>query len=402
MVWVLTGLSRFTLAQSNYVANTVNSPTPGMLNTLVGPGAGFNLTTGYSNAIVGASAGSSTTSGYSNAFMGYFAGFLNTTGFNNVFIGRSAGYLNTAGQSNTFLGHSAGYTNGTGNYNAFVGDHAGYSNISGTSNAFVGIYAGYANTTGGFNTLSGANSGESTTTGSMNSFLGFQSGNHNTTGSENSFVGTNAGWANTTGTGNTLVGSNANVGSGSLTNATAIGYQARVAISNAVVLGDPTNTSVHVGIGTDSPQFSLDVKGIINIRGAGGTLKFSHLLNPNLQNGSTDQFLTVNERGETVLARYRLAITRPEDWADKVFKVGYPLQPLPDVERFIKTYQHLPGIPSAADVTQNGIDATILNAKLLEKIEELTLYLIEVTKKTTEQQKRIEQLEKQVLELKDH
>jgi|GEM_PF-1574240 len=72
------------------------------------------------------------------------------------------------------------------------------------------------------------------------------------------------------------------------------------------------------------------------------------------------------------------------DWPDYVFKPAYRLTPLPEVEAFIRTRGHLPNIPSAQEVAQQGgIELGEMNAKLLEKIEELTLYLIEA-KKTRE------------------
>jgi len=114
-------------------------------------------------------------------------------------------------------------------------------------------------------------------------------------------MGVFAGQSNITGQQNTLLGYNADVRSGNLTNAAAIGANAKVSVSNAIVLGD-TIQNTKVGIGTTYPQFPLDVKGIINIRG-NGTLKFSHLTNPSYQNGQTDQVLTVNANGETVLAK---------------------------------------------------------------------------------------------------
>ena len=67
------------------------------------------------------------------------------------------------------------------------------------------------------------------------------------------------------------------------------------------MLGDTTQKT-KVGIGITAPQFPLDVRGIINIRG-NGTLKFSHLSNPSYQNGFTEQVLTVDANGETVLAK---------------------------------------------------------------------------------------------------
>lgn len=56
---------------------------------------------------------------------------------------------------------------------------------------------------------------------------------------------------------------------------------------------------------------------------------------------------------------------------------------------FIKDKGHLPGIPSAAEVKTNGIDVGEMNAKLLQKIEALTLHLIEMTKESLEQRAEI-------------
>lgn len=63
-------------------------------------------------------------------------------------------------------------------------------------------------------------------------------------------------------------------------------------------------------------------------------------------------------------------------WADYVFKDSYELKPLEEVKSFIDENGHLPNIPSAEEVEENGIKVGEMNAKLLEKIEELTLYTI--------------------------
>ncbi len=68
------------------------------------------------------------------------------------------------------------------------------------------------------------------------------------------------------------------------------------------------------------------------------------------------------------------------NWPDYVFKKNYDLPSLKFTEQLIKEKGHLPGIPSAADVKANGVDLGEMNAKLLQKIEELTLYLIEIKK----------------------
>lgn len=73
-------------------------------------------------------------------------------------------------------------------------------------------------------------------------------------------------------------------------------------------------------------------------------------------------------------------------WSDFVFEPSYKLPDLKQTEVFIKENKHLPDIPSAKEVAENGINLGEMNSKLLQKIEELTLYIID-------QNKRIEKLE---------
>nr|WP_068890588.1 hypothetical protein [Pedobacter panaciterrae] len=76
------------------------------------------------------------------------------------------------------------------------------------------------------------------------------------------------------------------------------------------------------------------------------------------------------------------------NWPDYVFTKDYHLPSLSETEQHIKDKGHLQGIPSAEEVKANGVDLGEMNAKLLKKIEELTLYLIEQDKKITELQKQ--------------
>ena len=78
-----------------------------------------------------------------------------------------------------------------------------------------------------------------------------------------------------------------------------------------------------------------------------------------------------------------------ENWPDYVFKTGYELMPLHQVEKFVHTNQHLPGIPSASRVKDKGLSIGEMQHLLLQKIEELTLYIIE-------QDKKIKSLEEQL------
>ena len=73
-------------------------------------------------------------------------------------------------------------------------------------------------------------------------------------------------------------------------------------------------------------------------------------------------------------------------WSDFVFEDDYDLPTLEEVEKYIKTHRHLPEIPSAKEVEENGVELGKMDSKLLQKIEELTLYIID-------QEKRIRKLE---------
>lgn len=68
------------------------------------------------------------------------------------------------------------------------------------------------------------------------------------------------------------------------------------------------------------------------------------------------------------------------NWPDYVFKNDYELKPLPELEKFIQLNNHLPGIAPAKEIEKNGLELGEMNAILLKKIEELTLYLIQQDK----------------------
>ena len=68
-------------------------------------------------------------------------------------------------------------------------------------------------------------------------------------------------------------------------------------------------------------------------------------------------------------------------WADYVFEADYHLKSLSEVEAYIEQNGHLPDVPSAEEVAANGIELGEMNKILLQKIEELTLYVIELEKK---------------------
>jgi hypothetical protein len=281
-------------------------------NTFIGLNAGRRNTTGIVNSFFGQNAGSSNTTGVSNAFFGQSAGSSNTTGASNAFFGREAGFSNTTGTNNTSVGAAALFTNTTGASNTAIGVNALLSNTTANNNTAIGVNALSSNTTANNNTAIGLDALRFTTTGASNTAIGLSALRVNTTGANNTSVGAAALFTNTTGASNTAIGVNAlfNLATGSSN--TAIGFDAARRISNgtnlttsnnSVFLGQDTraladnqtnqivightaiglgsntvvlgNSSIvttalrgSVGIGTTSPNATLDVNGSAIISGS--------------------------------------------------------------------------------------------------------------------------------------
>lgn len=293
------------------------------------------------------------------------------------------------GNNNLFIGQSTTATvGGTGTYNTFMGSMSGQKNTSGSYNTYFGYKAGFPNTTGSHNTFVGVESGSQNTDGSDNVFIGYNAGQLNQRGNRNLIIGPNAGFE-TDGQDNTLLGANAiGVGVG-LSNATAIGANARVLSSNAMVLGN----NVNVGIGTSSPQNRLELTA--GTDGRSGLRLTNMTANSPTSDATAGKFLTVNDKGDVTLSGRLSAVAMhvqpasENQWADYVFAPSYKLPSLTEVEKYVQENKHLPGIPSATEMVKQGVDLTSLLATLVKQNEEMTLRLIE-------QQKRIEQLEREV------
>jgi hypothetical protein len=129
-------------------------------------------------------------------------------------------------------------------------------------------------------------------------------------------------------------------GLGSPTDGTFTVYDARQGVSRIAIL----NTG-NVGIGTTNPQYKLAVNGNI---------------------GAQD--IIVTNTG----------------WSDYVFRPGYRLRPLSEVSQFIQANGHLPEIPTEAEVKEKGVSLGDMQAKLLAKVEELTLHAIQQEKENRE------------------
>ncbi len=162
----------------------------------------------------------------------------------------------------------------------------------------------------------------------------------------------------------------------------------------------------NAGIGTPAPKEKLHVNG--NVRVGGGNAPYINLAADgcgcawwNIQNdngimkfrtgeGPTDApAMTLNASG-LLQAKEIKVVAQP---ADFVFGKDYKLMPLNDVEQFIKENKHLPDVPSGKVVEKEGYKVGEMQSKLLQKVEELTLYVIELKKENIQLKKRIEQVE---------
>ncbi len=127
-----------------------------------------------------------------------------------------------------------------------------------------------------------------------------------------------------------------------------------------------------VGIGTEDPKKKLDVNGTV------------------LFHNNDDQYLSVGNR-QVVFGSENFDVNTfvngkiwaneievtTDRWSDYVFEDDYLLIPIKEVETFIKANKHLPGVPSEKEVIKEGVNLGDMDAVLLKKIEELTLYVIE-------------------------
>lgn len=87
-----------------------------------------------------------------------------------------------------------------------------------------------------------------------------------------------------------------------------------------------------------------------------------------------------------------LKVRATNAWPDYVFEDTYKLRSINELEKFINENNHLPNIPSAKEIEENGIEVGDMNSKLLEKIEELTLYMIAINKENEALRKEVEVL----------
>ena len=367
-----------------------------------------------------------------NLHVGPFAGNPSGTGTQNTFVGLGAGSVNTTGSYNMFIGSLAGLSNTVGQFNMYLGNGAGQY-ATGSTNTFVGASAGFGT------------SGSST--GGDNVFIGVNSGRANTSGSRNVFVGSSAGQdfvtpanSNSAGSDNTYIGYLAKAGAAGLTNATAIGSGAVASSSNTVVLGNAATTVTGTGIPNSSglrfanltsgtmPRAVVGGTGVLSVDGSGNVVLVSLVGGATisstdkpiaektwkeqdgyLYNNSTNGVVingtgldgnSLIVKGGVLSKEVNVKVEGSESWPDYVFKPSYKRMTLDEVEKFININGHLPNVASATEMAATGNNLNKTDIKLLEKVEELTLYLLEMKKANEVQNAEIQNLKKQVKSLR--
>lgn len=259
-----------------------------------------------------------------------------------------------------------------------------------TQDVTVVRYGGVANKGEG-NIFIGAGAGGhgSSYAGFNNTFVGHSAGaigQVNTRGNENVFIGYRTGFIFSVppsrispGSGNVFIGANVGLDSYTMT-----GVSNKLAIDNST-----TNTPLIWG---DFAEDHLKFNGKVGIGNGFGNF-------PAMAGGVNVSGYNLFVNGGILTEEVRVMLNNP--WADYVFEEKYNLPKLEELEEFIKENKHLPNVPSAKEVAENGIELGEIATIQQEKIEELTLYIIEQNKLNKEQSEQLKQQQSEIDELKD-
>ena len=322
-------------------------------NTFIGFEAGKSNTQ-HRNTYIGSNAGSEGTEGMYNTFMGYNAGRY-CAASNNVFLGAQSGLNNTMGGLNVFVGVATGKNlvdkEGCTIVGAFAGEFSteesntliGYISgrrLQGRRNAFLGSQTGLVLVGAEENTFLGTRVGMNMTAGNRNTIVGVDAAQHKLTGDRNVYLGFESGWENINGSGNVFIGTQ----SGRLvTGDNQLYIENSDTITAPLIYGDFEKDKVGINTNDVPDGYVLGV------------------------------------RGNIIAEEIRLKLYG-DGWPDYVFQPGYDMLTLEETEQQIETLGHLPGVPSAEEVGKDGFQVGEMNAILLEKIEELTLHMIDMNK----------------------
>ncbi len=147
----------------------------------------------------------------------------------------------------------------------------------------------------------------------------------------------------------------------------------------------------------DDVDFSVEpgeLVALVGSNGAGKTTLVNLISGQIPPDSGTIEFRGTDVTSHSVNGRIRAKEVIVEtNWSDYVFEPGYRLASLSEVEQHIRAHGTLPGVPSGADVAKEGVSLGDMQARLLQKVEELTLHVIA-------QEKRIQKLEEENQQLR--
>lgn len=294
-----------------------------------------------------------------------------TSGFKNTAIGSQTLSSLTTGNFNSAFGNLALASLVTGEDNIGFGQATMFAKVSGSYNVAIGTNAGEANVSGGNNTYIGKSSGLSST-GSWNTFIGRSSGRNIGAGDNNVIIGNNDG-ASLTGLNNHII-----LADGSGTERLKVNNTGAFAVGGSYGSAGQVLTSNGSGA---APTWQAAGAGSGLWTDAGSGNMYNTTLAGNVAIGvlAVPSGYRFAVGGGIIAEKLKLKL-QSAGWPDYVFNKAYPLPSLKEVSEFIDKNQHLPGIPSASEIEKEGIDVGGMNAKLLQKIEEITLYLLDMKK----------------------
>jgi len=140
---------------------------------------------------------------------------------------------------------------------------------------------------------------------------------------------------------------------------------------------------VKVGIGQNNPNSKLHITTSLN--------RNTHpiIVDKRIQGSATPYKLM--ELDNTGLLYAREVKVNLDSWPDYVFDEEYQLMPMSELQQFIQKNNHLPNVPSACEMEEQGINVAKSNVMLMEKVEELTLYMLQINEQVKTQKELLEQ-----------
>lgn len=374
-------------------------------NVAIGTSALFNNTLGFDNVAIGYTPMYENTTGYYNVAIGRQALEKNTTGDSNISIGYYAGWANTTGVRNISIGYQAGYYGEKVSGNVAVGSDSLIYNVNGSWNTAVGEMAlGYLWTQSFANTALGYQAGRGHSSAvysnASSTWVGYQAGVNIRTGSKNMALGYKAGDALTTGSGNIIIGYDIDAPASTSDNVLSIG---NMIFANGLGNTGTTVATGTVGIGIAAPTARLQVS-----RSAEGLEKLFQVgTSTSLDLFSVNSKGTVGVATSTPWQDMEFAVagdilltgslyksgteyTNPDYVFAKYFgnpnndyiPADYRMLSLDELRLYVEENHHLPGV----EMQDDKIDIIEANRLNLEKIEEMSLYILEL-------EERIENLE---------